>query len=138
MEAKLTYVDGLKFVAEADSGHAIVVDGNPEDGGNNAGFRPSELLLVALGGCSAMDVISILKKKRQEVTGFEINVRGDKTTTHPKKFNSLTVEYVVKGKGLDEEAVKRAIELSLGKYCSVKATIEGGVPIEHTYKIVEA
>ncbi|MBF0564411.1 MAG: OsmC family protein [Nitrospirae bacterium] len=138
MEAKLTYVDGLKFVAEADSGHAIVVDGDPDAGGDNAGFRPSELLLVALGGCSAMDVISILKKKRQEVTGFEINVRGDKTATHPKKFNSLTVEYVVKGKGIDEESVKRAIELSLGKYCSVKATIEGGVPIEHTYKILEA
>jgi putative redox protein len=137
MEAKLTYVDGLKFVAEAGSGHAIVVDGSPEDGGNNAGLRPSELLLLALGGCSAMDVISILKKKRQDVTGFEINVRGDKTETHPKRFKSLTVEYVVKGKGIDEEAVKRAIELSLGKYCSVKATIEGGVPIEHVYKIIE-
>ncbi|MBF0321021.1 MAG: OsmC family protein [Nitrospirae bacterium] len=137
MKAKLTYVNGMKFVAEADSGHAIVIDGDHENGGDDSGMRPSELLLIATGGCSAMDVISILKKKKQEVTGFEINVSGDKAATHPKRFQKLFVEYVVKGKGISDEAVKRAIELSMTKYCSVKATIEGGVPVEYTHRIIE-
>ncbi|MCG6550700.1 MAG: OsmC family protein [Candidatus Magnetominusculus sp. LBB02] len=137
MKAKLTYVNGMKFVAEADSGHAIVIDGDHEAGGDDAGLRPSELLLIATGGCSAMDVISILKKKKQEVTGFEINVTGDKAAAHPKRFQKVVVEYVVKGKNISEEAVVRAVELSMTKYCSVKATIDGGVPVEYTHKIVE-
>ncbi|MBF0554639.1 MAG: OsmC family protein [Nitrospirae bacterium] len=137
MKAKLTYVNGMKFVAEADSGHAIVLDAAREHGGEDAGLRPSELLLIATGGCSAMDVISILKKKKQEVTGFEINVSGDKAETHPKRFKKVFVEYVVKGKDISDEAVKRAIELSMTSYCSVKTTIEAGVPVEYTHKIIE-
>ncbi|KWT90931.1 OsmC family protein [Candidatus Magnetominusculus xianensis] len=137
MKAKLTYINGMKFVAEADSGHAIVIDGDHENGGDDSGMRPSELLLIATGGCSAMDVISILKKKKQEVTGFEINVSGDKAATHPKRFQKVIVEYVVRGKNISDEAVKRAIELSMTKYCSVKATIEGGVPVEYTHRIIE-
>ncbi|QWR77678.1 OsmC family protein [Candidatus Magnetomonas plexicatena] len=137
MEAKLTYVSGMKFVGEASSGHAIVVDGDHEHGGNDSGLRPSELLLIALGGCSAMDVISIMKKKQQHVTGFEINVNGSKVQTHPKKFEKIVVEYVFKGKNISTEAVQRAVELSMTKYCSVKATLEGGVPIEYTYRVIE-
>ncbi|MBF0520151.1 MAG: OsmC family protein [Nitrospirae bacterium] len=136
MEAKLTYVSGMKFVGEASSGHAIVVDGEREHGGDNVGLRPSELLLIALGGCSAMDVISIMKKKKQHITSFEINVNGNKVDTHPKKFDKIVVEYVFKGKDISEEAVQRAVELSMTKYCSVKATLEGGVPIEYTYKVI--
>ncbi|MBF0517414.1 MAG: OsmC family protein [Nitrospirae bacterium] len=137
MKAKLTYVDGMKFVAEADSGHAIVLDADHENGGDDSGLRPSELLLIATGGCSAMDVISILKKKKQEVTGFEINVSGDKVASHPKRFEKVIVEYVIKGKNISDEAVKRAVELSMTKYCSVKATIDGGVPVEYTHRIIE-
>ncbi|MBF0344292.1 MAG: OsmC family protein [Nitrospirae bacterium] len=137
MDAKLTWVDAMRFVGEASSGHAIVLDADHEVGGEDTGMRPSELLLIALGGCSAMDIISILKKKKQDVKHFEINVRGDKATTHPKRFNNIVIEYVVKGKDIDIEAVKRAVEISMTKYCSVKATIENGVPIEHTYKIID-
>ncbi|MBF0317904.1 MAG: OsmC family protein [Nitrospirae bacterium] len=137
MDAKLTWVDGMRFVGEASSGHAIVIDADHEVGGEDNGMRPSELLLIALGGCSAMDIISILRKKKQDVRRFEINVRGDKASTHPKRFNTIVVEYVVTGKGVDVEALKRAVELSMTKYCSVKATIENGVPIEYTYRVVE-
>jgi putative redox protein len=137
MEAKLIYVKGMQFVGESSTGHAIVVDGDHESGGEDSGMRPSELLLLALGGCTAMDVISILKKKKQEVTSFEVIVRGDKAETHPKRFVNLTVEYVIKGKGISEEAVQRAVELSTEKYCSVKSTIESGMKVDHTFRIVE-
>ncbi|MBV6341832.1 OsmC family protein [Candidatus Magnetobacterium casense] len=137
MDAKLTWVDGMRFVGEASSGHAIVIDADHEVGGEDTGMRPSELLLIALGGCSAMDIISILRKKKQDVRRFEINVRGDKASAHPKRFNTIVVEYVVTGKGVEVEALKRAVELSMTKYCSVKATIENGVPIEYAYRVVE-
>ncbi len=137
METKVTFVDGLQFVGEGSSGHAIVLDGVPEFGGHDSGLRPRELLLIALGGCTGMDAVSILKKKKQNFTGFEVNVRGATADSHPKKFTSITVEYIVRGKDLSEEAVKRACGLSMEKYCAVKATLEGGVDINYTYKIVE-
>lgn len=135
--AKVTYVQGLQFVGEATSGHAIVMDGDPEVGGHDTGLRPTELLLVALGGCSGMDVISILTKKRQEVTGLEITLKGDRPDQHPKKFTAINLEFVVKGKNLSEEAVKRAIDLSMNKYCSVKFTLEGTAKISFSYKIIQ-
>lgn len=135
MQAKVTLVDGLQFVGEASSGHAIVMDGDPRLGGANTGIRPSELLLVGVGGCSGMDVISILRKKKQNVTGLEIHVDGNKADSHPKKFTDITIRYVVKGKGISEEAVKRAVQLSMDKYCSVKATLEGVAKINFSYHI---
>ncbi len=137
MEAKVTYTDGLQFVGEASSGHAIVLDGVPEFGGHDSGLRPRELLLVALGGCTGMDVVSILRKKKQDIKGLEINVRGNTSDSHPKKFNSINVEFIIKGENISEEAVKRAVELSMDRYCAVKATLEGGVTIDNTYKIVK-
>jgi len=135
MQAKVTFVEGLQFVGEASSGHAIVMDGPPEVGGSDTGLRPTELLLIGLGGCSGMDVISILKKKRQDVTGLEIHVNGTKADSHPKKFTEITVKYVVRGRNISEEAVRRSIELSMDKYCSVKATLEGVSRISFTYEI---
>ncbi len=137
MKAKVTFVDGMQFVGDASSGHAIVMDSDREFGGRNTGVRPSELLLIGLGGCTGMDVISILRKKKQDVKGFEINVFGDKASSHPKKFESISVEFTVKGKDLSEEAVKRAIDLSMTKYCSVKHTLDGVAEIDYTYKIIE-
>jgi hypothetical protein len=95
-----------------------------------------ELLLIGIGGCSGMDIISILKKKKQEVTGLEINVNGVQAADYPKKFNDITIEFVVKGRNISEEAVKRAIDLSMNKYCSVKATLEA---LQHylLYRITE-
>ncbi|MCI4624739.1 MAG: OsmC family protein [Candidatus Magnetoovum sp. WYHC-5] len=137
MDAKVKFVEGMQFVGYASSGHAIVMDGDHEVGGNDTGSRPSELLLIAIGGCTGMDVISILRKKKQDVTSFEINVHGDKAGNHPKKFETMTLEYVFKGHNLSEEAVKRACELSFEKYCTVRASLAPGVNITYTYKIIE-
>jgi putative redox protein len=137
LQAKVTYVNGLQFIGTASSGHAIVMDGSPDVGGQNTGLRPMELLLVGLGGCSGMDVISILKKKRQDVTGFEMNVKGEKAEDYPKKFKEISIEFVVKGRNISEEAVKRAVDLSMDKYCSVKATLEGVAKINFSYKIIQ-
>lgn len=134
--AKVTYVQGLQFIGEASSGHAIVMDGNPEVGGHDTGLRPMELLLVGLGGCSGMDIISILKKKKQFITGLEINVKGEKAEKYPKKFIEIDLEFVVRGRNISEDAVKRAVDLSMNKYCSVKATLEGSAKINFFYKIV--
>ncbi len=127
----------MQFVGEADSGHAIVMDGNKEVGGNNTGLRPTELLLIGTGGCSGMDVISILKKKKQDVTGLEIVVNGKKADDHPRRFTEIGIEFIVKGRNISEEAVKRAVQLSMDKYCSVKATLEGSAKVTFTHRIIE-
>ena len=138
MEARVTYVDGIRFVGEASSGHAIVMDGDAKFGGGNTAVRPTELLLIGLGGCSGMDVISILRKKQQQVRGLEINVKGKKAEAYPQKFTDIAIEFVVTGHNISEEAVKRAVDLSMEKYCSVKATLEGCAKIDFSYRIVEA
>lgn len=137
LKAKVTYVNGMQFVGEADSGHAIVMDGTPEVGGKNTGLRPMELLLIGIGGCSGMDVVSILKKKKQNISGFEININGQKAETYPQKFTEIDIEFIIRGKNISEEAVKRAAQLSMEKYCSVKATLEGSAKINYAYKIIE-
>lgn len=137
MNATVKFIDGLRFVGDSSSGHAIVMDANEEAGGGDTGMRPMELLLAGLGGCTGMDVVSILKKKRQPFTGLEVSVTGKKAETHPKKFTDITIEFTVRGKGVDEEALKRAIELSMDKYCSVKATLEGVAKIGYSYRMEE-
>jgi putative redox protein len=135
--ATVIYTQGLQFVGEASSGHAIVMDGDPEVGGNNTGLRPMELLLVGLGGCAGMDIVSILRKKKQELIGLEINVRGKKAENYPKKYTDIDMEFIIKGRNISEDAVKRAIDLSMNKYCSVKATLEGSAKISFTYRIIQ-
>jgi len=136
-KAKITYTDGMQFVGEAGSGHAIVMDTDAEFGGANTGLRPTELLLIGVGGCSGMDIVSVLKKKKQKLTGLEVNVDGKKAETYPQKFTDINIEFTVKGRNLSEEAVKKAVDLSMEKYCSVKATLEGSAKITFSYKIVE-
>lgn len=135
--AKVTFVKGLQFVGTASSGHTTVMDGDPEVGGDNIAPRPMELLLIGIGGCSGMDIVSILRKKRQNLTGLEININGIQADNYPKKFNEIDLEFVVRGKNMSEEAVKRAIELSMNKYCSVKATLEGTAKIQCSYKLIQ-
>jgi putative redox protein len=137
VEVKVKYIDGLQFVGEAESGHAVLMDGEPVYGGNNTAIRPTELLLVGLGGCSGMDVVSVLKKKKQDIQGLEIHINGKRAEEHPKKFTDIDIEFVVTGRSISEEAVKRAVNLSMEKYCSVKATIEGCATITFSYRIVE-
>ncbi len=137
LEAKVRLIEGMHFEGSATSGHTLHMDSDKEVGGENKGFRPMELLLVGFGGCSGMDVISILRKKRQNVTGFEINIRGEKREDYPKIYKEVHIEYVIKGKGVEKAAVERAIELSLTKYCSVGATLAKAGTISHSYRIIE-
>lgn len=138
VEAKVTLVKNMQFSGIASSGHSITMDADEQSGGQNAGFRPMELLLVGFGGCSGMDVISILRKKRTQVSGLEIFVKGSKTDNNPKIYKEIHIEYVVTGKGVDKTAVERAIRLSLDKYCSVGATLAKAGTITHSYRIIEA
>jgi putative redox protein len=130
--ATLNLVGDMRFEAQVGSGHTIVMD----NGEGDTGARPAELVGVALGGCTAMDVISILRKKRQEVTGYEIRVSGLQAEDHPNQFTRFDVVHVVSGVNIDPEAVRRAIELSATKYCSVGSTLaSGGLELHHRYVI---
>jgi putative redox protein len=138
MTAQATLETGMRFVAEGGSGHRVTLDADEHGGGENAGFRPMEMLLVGLAGCTGMDVISILRKKRQDVTGYEVHVRGVRAEEHPMVFVEITVEHVVTGHRIQPEAVARAIELSEERYCGAGATLGKVAHLTHTYRIVEA
>ncbi|HLC17257.1 MAG TPA: OsmC family protein [Thermodesulfovibrionia bacterium] len=137
VNAKITLVDGMQFAGTANSGHEVIMDAAPEVGGQNKGSRPMELVAIALGGCTGMDVISILRKKKQDVKGFEINVTGQKAEEYPKRYTSMHIEFVIKGKDISEDAVQRAVELSYDKYCAVGGTIKPGAQVTHSYRIEE-
>ena len=127
--------DGLQFEATTGSGHTMVLD----DGARDSGARPAELLGVALAACTAMDVISILRKKRQPVTGYEIRVSGHQIPEQPHAFTRFDVVHVVDGTGVDPEAVRRSVELSATKYCSVGSTLASGMlEIHHSYLLRDA
>jgi putative redox protein len=138
MDAKVTWQNGMQFTAVADSGHAITLDADASVGGNDLGSRPMELMLLSLAGCTAMDVISILRKKRQAVTGFEVRTNAERSDTHPKVFTAVTIEYIITGYNIDPAAVERAIDLSEKAYCPAQAMLIRAVPISHTYQIVAA
>ena len=138
MEAKVTFCGGMRFVGQADSGHAVVMDTTVASGGLDSAVRPSELLLIGLAGCTGMDVISILRKKRQPVSGLEVVVHAELAPDHPKRFTTMKVEYRVSGAGVDPAAVRRAIELSESTYCSVGSTLREPVKIRSSFTIAEA
>jgi putative redox protein len=133
-KARVTWIEGLQFMGLGEaSGATCVLDGAREDGGMVQGLRPMEALLISLGGCTGMDVISILHKKKQRVTGFRINIRGTRAEEHPRRFVHIELEYVVRGWEISEQAVARSIELSQTKYCSVSASLKSEVT--YTYRI---
>ncbi len=124
--------EGLRFSARSGSGHAFILD----DARGDAGMRPSELIPIALASCTAMDVISILRKKRQPVSGYRVEATGDQQEGHPNAFTRIDVTHVLEGEGIDVEAVRRAIELSATKYCSVGATLSSGMTtVHHAYVV---
>jgi putative redox protein len=129
-------IQGNTFAAKADSNHWVILDGSASDGGSDAGASPKEMLLFALGGCTAMDVVSILKKKRVPLEGFEIRLQGHVSDEHPRVFTSIHIEYISYGDGINPNDVERAIELSRTKYCSVSAMLSKSVEITHSFKIV--
>ena len=133
----MTWKGKMNFTGTAETGFTLPLDAEPAVGGDNEGFRPLELMGISLAGCTAMDVISILQKKRQEVTGFEVKVHADRADEFPKVFTHVTVEYNIIGHNVDPVAVERAIELSSTKYCPAQAMLAKAVTIEHKYTIVE-
>lgn len=137
MHASVEWDHGMTFTGTAGSGFHVPLGTVPEVGGEDDGFRPIELMLVSLAGCTAMDVMSILRKKRQDVTSFRVNVHAERTREHPRVFTAITIEYVLRGRGLDAAAVQRAIDLSETKYCPAQAMLGKVVPITLTHRIEE-
>ena len=137
MLASVKWNSRMSFTGIADSGFPIFLDTDESVGGDNRAARPLELIALGLAGCTAMDVISILQKKRQEVTSFEVKVDAARANEHPKVFTSAVIRYVITGKNIDEAALTRAIELSAVKYCPAQAMLANAFPMELRYEIYE-
>lgn len=137
MKARVQWLDGRAFVGESGSGHAVVMDGAPEAGGRNIGVRPMEMLLLGLGGCTAFDVVMILERMREKVTGLDIALEGDRATEDPKVFTRVKLIYKITGRGLKPANVERAVNLSAEKYCSASAMFGKTASIEHSFEIIE-
>jgi putative redox protein len=137
VEARVTWKGKLSFIGTADSGFQLPLGAEKNVGGDEDGFRPMELIATGLAGCTAMDVISILAKKRQQVTAFDVEVHAERAENHPKVFTHAVIEYIVVGRQLDEAAVLRAIELSATRYCPAQAMLGKVFPIELHYRIYE-
>ena len=138
MKASVKWVRDVMFVGESGSGHSVVMDGAPDAGGRNVGFRPMEMLLLGLAGCSAFDVVMILKRGRENVTDCVVEVDADRAETDPKVFTNVRLRYVVTGRGLDPKKVERAVKLSEEKYCSASAIIAKTAQMTHTVEILAA
>ena len=136
-KARLVWRDEMIFTSYSQNEHAIPLDAAPGHGGHEAGIRPMDLMLASLGGCTAMDVLSILRKKRQEITGFEIEVEGTRRDEHPRTYEEIWVRFTVIGPNVDPAAVERAIELSREKYCAAAATLRHTATLHYDFEIVE-
>lgn len=138
MQARVKWVEEALFMGQSGSGHTVLMDGPAEVGGRNLAARPMEMLLMGLGGCSTFDVVSILKKSRQAVDSCEVEIRAERADSEPKVFTRIELHFIVKGSGLKEAAVKRAVELSAEKYCSASIMMErAGVEVTHGYTLVD-
>lgn len=137
MEASVKLEEGMRFIGTADTGFTVAMDSSPAVGGNDSGFRPMELLLMGLCGCTAMDVMSILRKKREVVSGLEVKAQAEQQKEHPHVFTSITLDYVVSGVNVDPKSVERAIELSAERYCPAQAMLGQVATMSYTFRIVE-
>lgn len=137
MECVVKWLDGVSFVAETGSGHMLNMDGSPEAGGRNLAPRPMELLLAGTGGCTAFDVMLILKRGRQAVSSCEVALKADRAAEDPKVFTRIVFHFKISGSQLKPEAVERAIHLSAEKYCSASIMLGQTAKIEHTWEIIE-
>ncbi len=138
MKARIKWIEGMAWMAEADSGHAFVMDGAPDIGGRNLGVRPMEAVLMGLGGCTGIDVKLILQKSKQAVSDCQIEISAERADSEPKVFTHIHLHFIVIGTDLSDKHVKRAIDLSAEKYCSVSKMLEHSVNITHDYDIREA
>lgn len=137
MNAKVVWNSGMKFDGHSETGFQIPLDAQPEEGGQGQGMKPMELFAIGLAGCTSMDVISILTKKRQEVTAFEVSVNADRADVHPKIFTKIEILYKITGKNIDPASVERAIQLSAEKYCPAQAMLAKVTPITTRFEILE-
>jgi putative redox protein len=138
IDATLNFVDGMAFSAIPSSGHEILLDSKTPEREGTRGPTPMELLLMGTAGCTAMDVISILRKKRQQVTAYQVRIHGTRADEHPQVYTQITIEHILTGHNLSEAAVAQAIELSETKYCSASAMMRKTAEITTTHRIIEA
>jgi putative redox protein len=138
MKSRIKWIQDVMFLGESGSGHSVVMDGAPEAGGRNLGFRPMEMVLLGLGGCSAFDVMLILKRGREQVTDCVVELDAQRAETDPKVFTKIEMRYIVTGRSLDRKKVERAVSLSAEKYCSASAMMAKTAEITHTVEIIDA
>ncbi len=139
MQAQVKWLEGVAFQANSESGHELVMDGSPEYGGQNRGARPMELILIGLGGCAAFDVVTILKKARQDITDVRCELQAERFDGIPAIFTKIHLHFVVTGRAVKPNQVEKAIHLSAEKYCSASKMLgDGGVEITHGFEIIEA
>lgn len=137
MKATVKWLDHMSFVGESGSGHSVVMDGPPDDGGRDLGVRPMEMVLLGMGGCTAFDVVHILKRARQNIIGCHVEMEAERATEVPKVFTKIHAHYVIKGNGLDAKKVERAITMTAEKYCSVSIMLAKSAEITHDFEIIE-
>jgi len=135
MKARVKWLDNAMFIGQSGSGHSVVMDGPPESGGQNLGIRPMEMLVLGMGGCTAFDVVHILKKSRQKVTDCVVDITADRVDEEPKVFSKIHIHFTITGHQLKEKQVQRAVELSAEKYCSASIMLGKTADITHDYEI---
>ena len=135
MQVKVKWLDGVSFVGESETGHAVVLDGAPENGGRNIGMRPMEMLLIGMGGCTSFDVVAILKKARQPIIDCVAEIDATRADETPKVFTKIHVHFVITGNNLNEAQVERAVKLSAEKYCSASIMLSKSVEITHSFEV---
>ena len=135
MQVQVKWIDGVSFVGESETGHAVVLDGAAENGGRNIGMRPMEMLLIGMGACTAFDVVTILKKSRQPIVNCVAEINADRADEIPKVFTNIHVHFVVTGNNLNESQVERAVKLSAEKYCSASIMLAKACEITHDFEI---
>ena len=138
MKARVKWVEGMTFIGESESGHAVVMDAAPDVGGRNLGPRPMEMLLLGTGGCSSIDVMLILQKMRQAVSDCHVEIEAERAESEPRVFTKIHLHFVVKGKGIKAEAVEKAVKLSAEKYCSASIMLGATAAMTHDFEIIEA
>jgi len=137
-EATVRWAGKMTFIGKGGTNHLVPMDTTSEFDGDSSATKPLELLLIALGGCTGMDVVSLFKKMRQDVTALEFNISADRAEEHPNVYTKIDIEYVVTGRNLEEDKVKRAVELSQEKYCSVSVMLRKSCPVNYTVRLVAA
>ena len=138
MKTRVIWLEDMTYVAQSPSGHALVMDGPPELGGHNLGPRPMEMLLMGMGGCTAIDVVDILRKSRQDLRGCEVQLKAQRADNDPKVFTTIQVHFILTGKNLSAKHIERAIQLSAEKYCSASIMLGKTAQITHTFEIRDA